>query len=525
MLRSVIQRFSKTSLSCTTTEITHIFKIVESIKCFLLTKAREFLARHQDEAVLVAVQGDGTWQRSKIRHKYGDADLSVRREGGAGHDVYLQRCFLKAHQDAMLLVDEPRHMTAGKTSWHCLEAYKTFCEFIRDSRAAHQHILIRFYCYDRLQFNKLLGLHRQEHRLESHELALLDTGLNENRLILTDWTTGRACADHDCQNALKWAADPLHSISASDTYDNMHIIVASIRNGFDIICRELPNWLASTVRFTDEAFPDCQQFWASLQVESTWIDELCELQLQFSEGVLKIKKELETDTHWVEKVSSVLMYIWNFKDFTATRWLTLGGTSKALTRSLATGLDALITTALQNGNSKYYLGGFSRLTSDLRSFVVTLSLCCYPADAFMLESLEDDRVAMRADMMRDAVYDELDYLCAIPDTVMDRLAHIGHTTAQPLRHAALSSALRSVAFMEWRIFSEADSLPWSLCRNDVAQNLRDLKSRGAAPTEFVARKNLGVLGAIVMANLFLWLSSIFHLLVMPYGNFIAPSAP
>ena len=112
------------------------------------------------------------------------------------------------------------------------------------------------------------------------------------------------------------------------------------------------------------------------------------------------------------------------------------------------------------------------MTSDLRSFVVTLSLCCYPADAFMLESLEDDRVAMRADMMRDAVYDELDYLCAIPDTVMDRLAHIGHTTAQPLRHAALSSALRSVAFMEWRIFSEADSLPWSLCRNDVAQNIR-----------------------------------------------------
>ena len=488
MLRSVIARFAKTSLAVTSTEINQIYGVVECLKDLLIDKARIFFKRHRHEPVLIAAQGDGTWQKSKVRTTYGSGDLSVQRSGGTGHDIYLQRCFFRSQTETMLLIDEPKSMANGKSSWHCFSAYKSWCSFLREARSCHTHVFMRFFCYDRLQFTSLMDIHTSDHRLESHEIALADSTKNENLLVLTEWTLGRACGDHDCQNSLKWALDPLHPVSPTETYEHIHIIVASVRNGFDIICRELPDWLVNIVRFSQEPF-DGYELWAALGVEPKWIDELCELQLRWSEGFLKIKGDLEADTRWVERVSTVLMYLWNLKDFTATRWLTLGGTSKALARSLASGIDDIIGKALAKPTtSKYYLGGFSRLNKDLRFFIIALSLCSYPADAFMLESLEDDRVALRADIMRNAVHEELEYLRNVNDETLQRLADIAQSSVGPLRHAVLSSALRSCAFMDWRIFTDADSLPWTLCRGDIAQNLQDLKRQCQPPTDIVSRK-------------------------------------
>ncbi len=68
---------------------------------------------------------------------------------------------------------------------------------------------------------------------------------------------------------------------------------------------------------------------------------------------------MQNTNDWVDRVSGVLMYLWNMQDFTATRWLTLGGVSKVVVRSLASGLHDIVSRALANPkNSKYYIFGW-----------------------------------------------------------------------------------------------------------------------------------------------------------------------
>jgi hypothetical protein len=342
-----------------------------------------------------------------------------------------------------------------------------------------------------------MNIHMADHRLESHELALANPNLNENELILSELTVGRACGDHDCQNSLKWALDPLHLVSATDTYEQLHIIIASVRNGFNIICRELPDWLVNIIQFSDVRY-DGYEFWVGLGVEPKWVHEICaELELRFHDGRLKVEQDIQNTNDWVDKVSAVLMYLWNMQDFTATRWLTLGGLSKVVTRSLASGLHDIVSRALSNPkNSKYYLGGFARLNDQLCFFLVTLSLAAYPADAFMLSSLEDDRVALKADEMQNAVNEELQYLSNISSSTIERLADIAHVAPGKLLHAVYACSLRSVAFMDWRVFSDANALPWSLCRGDIQNNLENLKNE-PSPADLNARKLLVVLSGIM----------------------------
>jgi hypothetical protein len=496
-LRSAIIRFAKSSLAVTSTELTQIFGIVECLKDFLQRKALAFLKRHSDKPLLICVQGDGTWQKSKLRQSYGIGDLVVRRTGSAGHDVYLQRAFLRSDTESMLLIDEPTSMSEGKSSWHCFSSYKRFLGFLEDARSSHNHAMIRFFCYDRLQYSSLMNIHMADHRLQSHELALAHPeSLNERQLILTDLTVGRACGDHDCQNSLKWALDPLHPVSATETYEQLHIIIASVRNGFDIISRELPDWLVNIIQFSDVRY-DGYEFWIALGIEPKWLDEICELELRFQDGRLIVKQDMQNTNDWVDRVSGVLMYLWNMQDFTATRWLTLGGVSKVLVRSLASGLHDIVSRALANPkNSKYYLGGFARLNDELRFFLVTLSLAAYPADAFMLSSLEDDRVALKADEMQNAVNEELQYLSNISSSTIERLAQIAHVAPGKLLHAVHACSLRSVAFLDWRVFSDANALPWSLCRGDISSNLENLKNE-PSPADLNARKLLVVLSGIM----------------------------
>ena len=75
----------------------------------------------------------------------------------------------------------------------------------------------------------------------------------------------------------------------------------------------------------------------------------------------------------------------------------------------------------------------------------------------------------------------------LDNSIWERLAAFADTSPGPLRHTVISGALRAVAFMDWRVFKEAESLPWSLVRGDVAANLQALQASDP-PADLVSRK-------------------------------------
>ena len=96
--------------------------------------------------------------------------------------------------------------------------------------------------------------------------------------------------------------------------------------------------------------------------------------------------------------------------------------------------------------SDYYLHGFERMTPALKRLIVTSSLCSYPADAFLLEALEDDRLAMRISVFEESVMEEVEFVAALADDFWHRLAGICECEPRSLKSACIEGCLVSEAF-------------------------------------------------------------------------------
>ena len=483
------QHYCKPSSVLNTHQLEFVQRFVEVCKSYVKESAERLVKHAGDVCLLIQRQGDGTWTKTKEKHVFGHDKLKVQRAGGQGCDFFMSRTIVSTMDQRCMIIDEPRAMTQGKDSWCAFAAMAE--SFPTCRRMGHQGFAINFYCYDRLQFTKMMMIHEADHRKSCADLALeLGDPDAENDLIMKDLTLGRACADHDAHNGLKWALHPFHLESADKTFKELHIGIASARNSWDILMKEFPDWLISVVRFTDEPFDAdiSYQLWVSLQVASCWVEELLELEVRFEDSHLKLKKAFE-ETDWVDRVTTVLMAIWTFKEFTASRWLTQGDSCRTLVCAGKTGFDSLMAKTLDNPkHSKYYLHGWNRIDNNLREFMVLSSFVSYVPDAFLTETLADDRVALNLDSLKETVWTEFEYLWALDLQVWHSFSVYCDVGAYTLRHKALCGSMRALGFLAWRVFVDAEALPWSLCRGDVMSNLRTLADSAQPPTQHTAKK-------------------------------------
>ena len=127
---------------------------------------------------------------------------------------------------------------------------------------------------------------------------------------------------------------------------------------------------------------------------------------------------------------------------------------------MGAGLASLIDRILADPtSSKYYLNGFKRLDNDLKEFVICAAYISYLPDAFLSESLEDDRVAIRLEALEQSVTEELNFMTNIKDHVWSKLAGICGSNATTIKHKVLSGCMLGHGFLDWRVFREAKSLP------------------------------------------------------------------
>ncbi len=109
----------------------------------------------------------------------------------------------------------------------------------------------------------------------------------------------------------------------------------------------------------------------------------------------------------------------------------------------------------------------------------------------MIESLlEDDRVCLRAEELRDQLTEELEYVANLGDDIFQRLASCAAVTVGPDQ---LSSDTRKASLVEasffWRhVLLEAQQAPWSLASGDIAANLEKLARQPQVPQDVCARK-------------------------------------
>eukprot|EP00971_Amphidinium_carterae_P016556 327138-Amphidinium_carterae.1 len=101
-------------------------------------------------------------------------------------------------------------------------------------------------------------------------------------------------------------------------------------------------------------------------------------------------------------------------------------------------------------------------------------LACKVSEAFLQCVMKDNRVPLQQHLLHDLVLEELHDLHEMSGFVLESLGAIGGMLGPVYHHEVLRSAMKQLAFLEYRVFAEARKWPWCLCAGNIDDNLDQL---------------------------------------------------
>ena len=141
-----------------------------------------------------------------------------------------------------------------------------------------------------------------------------------------------------------------------------------------------------------------------------------------------------------------------------------------------------------NTSADYYLHGAGEYTKDVQVYGTVAAVVSKVVDNLLVSLLEDDRVALRLEELKEIASDEMEWIAGLSAYTWERLASgIEDCTPGFLRSSCLTVASSILCFMKHRVFNVAEELPWSLVRGDRNAKLDALKD-GPQPTALVPLK-------------------------------------
>ena len=123
-------------------------------------------------------------------------------------------------------------------------------------------------------------------------------------------------------------------------------------------------FIAQMVEFDGDDFdPEkCRICWSVLVVSVEILPCVIEAGPVWKDGKLFVSERIKTTGCWVQKLSFLLLALFNFKKFTESRWLQQGPSCRNLSCALSVGLDKVVEiTRADPLCSDYDLHGFFQL--------------------------------------------------------------------------------------------------------------------------------------------------------------------
>ena len=461
-----------------------LHQVVEVLKHHLRQKCLSLLREAGGEAVLYSYSADATPLKVSTRKVHTTAGGQVVRQGRALEDFLLQRGLVKTtlatgEQRIAFLFGDILPLSEGKKSGNIFSAAALFFPMLR--KAGHIGICISHVCADRALFSSLDRMSRQ--RLSAYYSPGVGPDLGDERVLLelTDWAVGTGCCAHDMQNGLKWA---LSSVATPEDIQNLHIVVESLRNSFDLLLARLPEFLVKHLAFAgNRADTDAVAgFWRDLGVEAGMVDQVAEVNPWWENGQLQVSSALSGDADAIEKVSHILLYLCKWRQFSESRWCTVGPCCRTLLWGLCVGLEAWVGIVRADpSTSDFYLHGFGKLSQGIKQYCVVASIASFVPDAVLAEVLVDDRILKHASRLQGTMFDEVGWVEDIGSFTWDRLGAASGYLGEvwELRQLVIHGSHVAAAFIDDKIFSQLKEYPWSLAVGDIPENLDAL----AASTE------------------------------------------
>ena len=168
------------------------------------------------------------------------------------------------------------------------------------------------------------------------------------------------------------------------------------------------------------------------------------LQLHFENGHLHIVDTLR-DSSPVMLLYNAMLQIMVFKQFTTSRWLTMGHAARTIIALHLLGFGhfvAYINT--ETHESMFFLNGYARLNEDVMKLFAAVCFVSRPTDTVLALLLEDGRVCRQLRAIREALISEMDSLADVPEYVWSAVAEVAGMSTHELRDQCMSGAHISV---------------------------------------------------------------------------------
>jgi hypothetical protein len=491
-----VKHFAQVCHSVTDSEMKTMSRLCEAGKAYLQARARDLVVGAGNLPVLVHYSSDGTPISTKYRAKaarLSNTGTSVKREGRETSEFLVQVGFARRIDPngktiTACILRDPVPLVHGKSAWSLFSCGREFFPTARQQ--GHVGISIAHYAFDRAAYNPLQRTFRQYHAALASQFADPSRGFDSAMLEKMEWIVSSGCALHDCHNSLKWA---LHShFQDTSLMEDVYIVVAAVRNSYGLVHSHLGKWLDAHLAFVPDA--DCpsaqelQALWTVLGLEPELVETLCSLRLHWASGKLNVAASCASREALVEELSAVLLGIWHFKQFTTSRWVTVGCSCRSLLGALLTGFDALVEMIRANpAASDFNISGYGRLGHRAKRFIAMAALVSYVPEACLLQLLQDNRLPLQLGHLKSTMVEELRFLDGIEPKVWQALAGACGMAPLVLQSEVLAAGHIAFGFMHRRAFSEAGKLPWSLGVGDIEQNLAQLK-QGPEPSDATSSK-------------------------------------
>ena len=268
-------------------------------------------------------------------------ELMVQRGFVYGFDGDRTRCFL---------VWVPPLATPSTSAWHYFAGVTGLLPLLRSLKP--EGVVITHYAFDRAGFAALSRLLEQYQNL--YTKASTQPGPKRYITDLAQLFIATGCALHDCAGGIRWGArtqTPLDKHDAKGFYRDLHISLAALRNGYDVLIGGIPDLLEMLLWEPDVvALAGAADMWSLLGiVDAAVVSDLVLLCPRIRDGRIVCNASCKMWPDSVTRVSATHMYCWKLRSFTDTRFGGLGKCLRPLIVALLLGTDHYVKALLEAG--------------------------------------------------------------------------------------------------------------------------------------------------------------------------------
>jgi hypothetical protein len=174
---------------------------------------------------------------------------------------------------------------------------------------------------------------------------------------------------------------------------------------------------------------------------------------------------------FIDLMITLYMHVWKFRRWTTSRFLQTGACGRQMLFSLLLGLEPIVTYALANGESSYYIGGVNRyMSAKVKAFTVQTALCSRISDEPLLMMMKDDRLPLQLPKVDAAMVKSLEQIQAISDDARAFFGHVVAMDACELRDSCCKGALAAAGYVGMHL-RHARRKVWALLQGDRNANL------------------------------------------------------